>query len=100
MCVCDSGVSVCYRDAEAGVTVVNRIVAVRGASRCVRSLFWSFSIVTLSRHLGLRWLRRMLLCLSSGRSGQGRNCVSGPQAASGVTDAAIDGGISTVANER
>jgi len=65
-CVCDLGVSVRDRDTEADVTVVNRIVAVGGASRGARSLFWSLSIVSVSRHLGVRQLRRTVLYLGPG----------------------------------
>ena len=76
MCVCVLMVSVRNRDAEAGFTVAHRIVAVVDAIRGARSLFRSFSIVGLSRHLGLRPLRRPGLYLGSGWPGLGLDVVS------------------------
>ena len=99
-CVCDSGVSVRGRDVEAAGTVVLGTVAVVGGTRGAPTLFPGFWIVGLSWQLGVRRIRRSVLCLGSDRSGPGLNVVSGPRMARGSTEAAFDSRISTVIDER
>lgn len=50
-------------------------------------------------HPGVSWMREAVLCLRPGRSRQGLKLLFGPQTANGSNEAAIDGKISTEANE-
>ncbi len=77
--------------------VVHRVAVVADGSHGAPILFRRISIVRVSWCRGMRQLRRMLLCLGSDRSRQRPNVVFGPQAASGVSAAGIDDGISTEA---
>ena len=88
------------RDKEAGVAVVFRVVAVVGGSRCAPILFCRFSIMGLPWHLGVCWMRGMVLGLDPGRSRQGLDVLFGPRTANGTNEAAFDDKISTEANER
>ena len=99
-CVCDLWVSPRVRDEEGGVTVVRRVLADLGDSRVPQIRFEGLSIVGLPWHRGLRWMRRRFLCLSPGRSREGRKSVLGTQTAGCITEAAVDSGISTVVDER
>jgi len=88
------------RDEEAAVTAVLRMVAVVGGNRGAPDLFWGLSIVGLPRHLGVRCMRRMVLGRGSGRSGHGLDVLFGPRTAKESNEAAFDGGIFIVADER
>jgi len=88
------------RDAEADVVVVHRVLAFPGGSGGPRSLFWSFSIVRVSWCLGMRQLRRVLLCLGSGRSRQEPNVVLTPRTAGRNNAAGFEGRISAETNRR
>ncbi len=98
--MCDLGVSVRDRDVQAAVTAALGTVDAMGDSRGAPILFRGLSIVGLPRHLGLRQMWRMVLCPGSGRSGQGPGVLSGPRTAIWMNEAAFDGGISTVPDER
>ena len=98
--MCDLGVSARNRDAKADVAFVLWVVAVVGGSRSAPILFWGFSIVGLPWHRGASWMRRLVLGLQPGRSGQGLNVVLGPRTANRVTSTTPDDGISTVIDER
>ena len=87
------------RDEDAGVGVVLRIVADAGGDCRVQNLFWGFSIVGVPWHRGVCQMRRMLLCLSPGRSRQGLDVLFGPYTANGNNETAFDGRIPTEANE-
>jgi len=87
------------RDAEGAVTADPPNVAVVAGNRSAQSLFWRFSIVGVPWHRGLCQMRRMVLCLSPGRSGQGLDVFFGPYTANGNNETAFDGRIPTEANE-
>jgi hypothetical protein len=80
--------------------VVLRIVAVVDGIGDAPILFRGFSIVGLPWHLGVSWMRRLVLGLQPGRSRQGLNVVLGPRTANRVTSTTPDDGISTVIDGR
>jgi hypothetical protein len=88
------------RDEVGCATVVLRVSAVVGGGRIAPILFCRFSIMGLPWHLGVRRIRRMVLCLDPGRSRQRLDVLFGPRTANGTNEAAFDDGISTEANER
>ena len=88
------------RDAGAGVGVILRIVADAPGDCGAQILFQEFWIVGSLWHLGVCWVRRLILCLGSGRPRQGLNDVFGPRTADGINEVSIDEEISTEADER
>lgn len=98
MCVCDLEVDVRNRDEERCATFVLRMTAGLGGGRGAQMLFWGLSIMGSPWHPGMTRMRRTLLCLNPGRSGQGPDVVFGPRTANANNEAASDGGISTDTN--
>ncbi|RLE14656.1 MAG: hypothetical protein DRJ28_05380 [Actinobacteria bacterium] len=100
MCVCVLRVPARFRAAKAGIAVVLQIVAVVGSGHAAQILFWGFLIVDLHWPTGVCWVRNIVLWLGPGRSREGLDGLSGPQAANWMNKIAVDDRISTEANER
>ena len=87
------------RDFDGNALFVLRMAAAVGGNRSTPILFLGFSIMGLPWHLGVRWTRRMVLCLNPGFR-QGLDILFGPRTANRSNEAGSDGGISNVADVR
>ena len=96
--MCDLGVSVRNRDRKAGITVTLETVAVAGGSGIAQILFSGFSMERIPWHLGVSWVRRMVLWLGLGRFNEELDVVSEPRTANGINEATIDSDVSAGAS--
>ena len=85
------------RDADVRIVVLLRIV---GGDHAAQILSRGFLIVRLPWPVGVRWMREMVLCLSSGRFRGELDLAFGTRTASGDNEAALECRVSTEANGR